>query len=248
MDKKVLAVVDGREITQKDLFNLLQSIGQSAMQFQSEEGQKQLVDDLVMQELLYSDAKERGLDQDAEYKEAVEEMQRSLLKQYAMKKLMDEVVDATEEEIKEYYDAHTSQFASPEKATANHILVDTEEEALRIAEEIKNGLSFKEAAQKYSNCPSKAQGGSLGSFTRGQMVPEFENATFSMTPGTISEPVKTQFGYHLIELEALTPAGNQPLEAVKPQVKEQLVMAKRQAAYLERRKALEERFDVKING
>lgn len=248
MENKVLAVVDGREITQKDLFNLLQSIGQNAMQFQNEEGQKQLVDELVMQELLYSDALSKNLQEDAQYKEAVEEMKRSLLKQYAMKKLMDEVEGATEEEIKEYYDAHASLFASPEQATANHILVDTEEEAKRIAKEIKDGLDFKEAAKKYSNCPSKGQGGSLGSFSRGQMVPEFENAAFSMTPGTISEPVKTQFGYHLIQLEALTPAGNQPLDKVKPQVKEQLIMAKRQAHYVAKRRELENRFDVKING
>lgn len=248
MENKVLAVVDGREITQKDLFHLLQSIGQNAMQFQSEEGQKQLVDELVMQELLYSDALAKGLQEENAYKEAVEEMQRSLLKQYAMKKLMDSVDAPTEAEIQEYYDAHASQFTSKEKATANHILVDTEEEANRIAEEIKNGLDFKEAASKYSNCPSKAQGGSLGSFTRGQMVPEFENATFSMTPGTISEPVKTQFGYHLIQLEALTPAGVEPLENVKPQVQEQLTLAKRQALYLAKREELGNRYAVKING
>ena len=59
-------------------------------------------------------------------------------------------------------------------------------------------MSFEEAAQKYSKCPSAAQGGSLGSFTRGRMVPEFEEAAFQLKVGEISEPVKTQFGYHLI--------------------------------------------------
>lgn len=247
MNNNVLAIVDGREITQTDLMHLMQSIGQGAAQFQGPEGQKQLVDELVMQELLYSDALAQGLQAEEEYTKALEEMQRSLLKQYAMKKLMDSVEDATDAEIQEYYDAHASQFTSPEQATANHILVDTEEEALRIAEEIKNGLAFKEAAEKYSNCPSKSQGGALGSFSRGQMVPEFENVTFQMEVGTVSEPVKTQFGYHLIELEALTPAGNQPLEAVKPQVKDQLLMAKRQAVYVGKRQELEGRYEVSIN-
>lgn len=246
MENKVLAVVDGRSITQKDLFHLLQSIGQNAMQFQSQEGQKQLVDELIMQELLYSDALAQGFQEEADYTEAVEEMKRSLLKQYAMKKLL-ENVDATEEEVKDYYEAHLSSFSSPEKATTNHILVETEEEAQRIAQEIKDGLDFKEAAQKYSSCPSSSQGGSLGEFTRGQMVPEFENATFSMTPGSISEPVQTQFGYHLIQLEKLTPAGTLPFEQAQAAAKEQLVLSKRQALYLGKRQELENRYEVKIN-
>ena len=245
MENKILAVVDGRNITQSDVFQLIQNIGQSAAAFQSEEGQKQLLDELVMQELLYSDALKQGLQEEEAFKSALEEMQRSLLKQYAMKKLLDGI-DADEAEIKDYYEQHPSSFASPEKASANHILVDTLEEAEKIAEEIKNGLDFKEAAKKYSSCPSSSQGGALGQFTRGQMVPEFEKATFSMTPGSISEPVKTQFGYHLIQLESLTPAGTMPYEAVKAQVKEQLLLAKRQALYIQKRQELGKQYTVEM--
>ena len=245
MENKVLAVVDGRNITQTDMFRLLQGIGQNAAAFQSPEGQKQLLDELVMQELLYSDAMNKGLQEEAEFKAALEDMQKSLLKQYAMKKLLDGI-EATDAEVEDYYNGHTSSFTSPEKATANHILVETLEEAEKIAEEIKNGLDFKEAAQKYSSCPSSSQGGSLGAFTRGQMVPEFEQATFSMTPGSISEPVKTQFGYHLIQLEDLTPAGTMPFEAVKAQAKEQLLLAKRQALYISKRQELGEIYTVEM--
>lgn len=245
MQNKVLAVVDGREIKQSDLFNLLQSIGQNAASFQSAEGQKQLIDELVMQELLYSDALAQGLQNEEAYKNAVEEMSKTILKQYAMKKLLD-TIDATDDEVKEYYDNHTSLFTTPEKAAANHILVDTEEEAQKIADEIKNGLDFKEAAMKYSSCPSSSQGGALGEFTRGQMVPEFEETTFSMTPGAISEPVKTQFGYHLIQLESLQTAGTMPFEAAKAQVKEQLLLTKRQALYLSKREELGNRYTVDL--
>lgn len=245
MENKVLAVVDGRNITQSDVFRLIQSIGQNAAAFNNEQGQKQLLDELVMQELLYSDAMSQGLQEEEAFKSALAEMEKSLLKQYAMKKLLDGI-DATEEEIKEYYEQHTSSFAAPERASANHILVDTLEEAKKITEEIKNGLDFKEAAQKYSSCPSSSQGGALGQFTRGQMVPEFEEATFSMTPGSISEPVKTQFGYHLIQLEDLTPAGTMPYEAVKAQAREQLLLAKRQALYIAKRQELGDRYTVEM--
>lgn len=245
MENKVLAVVDGRPINQSDLYDLLRSIGQNAMQFQSEEGQKQLVEELVMQELLYSDAIKNGLDKEEAFTAALEQMTKSLLKQYAMGKLL-ESVTATDKEVEDYYETHQSLFKTDETAKANHILVATLEEAEKVCEEIKAGLSFAEAAKKYSTCPSASQGGALGEFTRGRMVPEFEAAAFAMAPGEISAPVQTQFGYHIIELEALTPAGTAPFEAVKDQVKEQCLLAKRQALYIAKRKELENIYTVEM--
>ena len=83
---------------------------------------------------------------------------------------------------------------------ASHILVQTEEEALKLKDEIVNGKDFAQVAKEVSLCPSKANGGDLGYFRKGQMVKEFEDAVFSMEIGQISNPVKTQFGYHLIKL------------------------------------------------
>lgn len=83
---------------------------------------------------------------------------------------------------------------------ASHILVKTEEEALKLKEEISNGKDFAQAAMEVSLCPSGQNGGDLGYFSRGQMVKEFEDAAFSMKKGEVSNPIKTQFGYHLIYL------------------------------------------------
>lgn len=83
---------------------------------------------------------------------------------------------------------------------ASHLLVKTEEEAKKLKEEIANGKDFAQAAAEVSLCPSGANGGDLGFFTKGQMVKEFEDAAFSMEVGQVSEPIKTQFGYHLIYL------------------------------------------------
>lgn len=83
---------------------------------------------------------------------------------------------------------------------AEHILVDTEEEALALKKRIENGESFEELARAYSKCPSKEKGGSLGFFGRGQMAKEFEDAAFSLPVGQVSEPIKTQFGWHLIKV------------------------------------------------
>lgn len=83
---------------------------------------------------------------------------------------------------------------------ASHLLVKTEEEALKIKKEIEEGKEFAQAAMEVSLCPSGQNGGDLGYFTKGQMVKEFEDAAFSMQVGEISNPIKTQFGYHLIYL------------------------------------------------
>ena len=83
---------------------------------------------------------------------------------------------------------------------ASHILVKTEQEALSLLEEIKAGKSFADAAQEVSMCPSGQNGGDLGYFGRGMMVKPFEDAVFDMEVGQVSEPVQTQFGWHLIQL------------------------------------------------
>lgn len=81
---------------------------------------------------------------------------------------------------------------------ASHLLVATEEEAKKLREEILNGKDFAEVAQEVSKCPSSAQGGDLGYFSRGMMVPEFDKAAFDLEIGKLSEPIQTQFGWHLL--------------------------------------------------
>lgn len=86
------------------------------------------------------------------------------------------------------------------KVRASHILVSSQEKAKSILEEIKKGADFAKLAKKHSECPSSKKGGDLGFFSKGRMVPEFEKAAFSLNPGEVSGPVKTEFGYHLIKV------------------------------------------------
>ena len=85
-------------------------------------------------------------------------------------------------------------------ATARHILVDTEAQCLELKQRIADGEDFAVIAREYSSCPSRAQGGDLGRFGPGQMVREFDQVVFSAQPNTVQGPVKTQFGYHLLEV------------------------------------------------
>jgi len=86
------------------------------------------------------------------------------------------------------------------KASARHILVETEDQCNQLKAEIEGGKDFAEVAAAHSKCPSGQQGGALGEFTRGQMVPEFDQVVFNEDVGKVHGPVQTQFGYHLVEI------------------------------------------------
>ena len=86
------------------------------------------------------------------------------------------------------------------KATARHILVETQEECENLKQQIEDGTDFAEAAKEHSKCPSSQQGGHLGEFSPGQMVKEFDDVVFSEEVGKVHGPVQTQFGFHLIEI------------------------------------------------
>lgn len=244
MNNKVLATVEGREITEQDIDQLLQSLGpQQAMQFNSEEGKERLLEELINQELFYLDAKDKNMDEEAEFKFELERAKSSLLKQYAMRSLLSDAT-ATEEEITEYYNQNKESFKEEPQAKASHILVDNEEEAQKALNEINDGMSFEEAAKKHSTCPSKEKGGDLGYFTRGRMVPEFEEAAFNMEVGQTSEPVKTQFGYHIIKLEDKKESRELVLDEVRDQINQQLIGMKQNKLYLDKTNELKEKYNI----
>lgn len=153
-----------------------------------------------------------------------------------IRKLIDKVTEdikkPAEEDVKKYYDEHPDEFSQKESVSASHILLSTQEaaddaavaEVKAEAEKLKaqlgeeDGKSFEELATAHSDCPSKAQGGSLGEFGRGQMVPEFEEAAFSQKVGEVGEPIKTQFGYHIIKVTEKKEAKKMPYAEVQEEL------------------------------
>lgn len=90
------------------------------------------------------------------------------------------------------------------RASARHLLVETEQQCLDLKKQIEDGADFAEMAKQYSSCPSSSQGGDLGEFGPGMMVPEFDKVVFSAPVNTVQGPVQTQFGYHLLEVTSRT--------------------------------------------
>jgi peptidyl-prolyl cis-trans isomerase C len=246
-ESRVLAVVQGKEITEETVLKFLNDLGpQMAMQFQSPEGMKRVVDELVNQEIIYLDAKEKEMEKEEEYLKELDRLKEGLMKQYAVNKLLKDI-RVTEDEVEKYYNDNKDRFKKPESIVASHILVEDEEKANNIVKEINGGLSFEDAALKYSTCPSKDQGGNLGEFTRGQMVPEFDQAAFDMEVGPISEPVKTNFGYHIIKVAAKNESSLNSFEEVKDQLTQQLLGIKQQEFYLTKTDELKQKYDVVVN-
>jgi peptidyl-prolyl cis-trans isomerase C len=246
MENKVLAIVNGSVITEKDIKRTLLRFPQETQDhYNTEEGKKQFLDQMINFELIYAHAVDSDMKNDPDYIEQVKLIEKDVLIQIGVKNIMASV-DTTEEEIKKFYEDNSAMFKSDETASAKHILVDDLEQMKEIKLEITNGMSFEEAAKKYSKCPSSAQGGSLGSFSKGKMVPEFEDAAFKLQVGEISEPVKTQFGYHLIQLDEKTPQGAKSLEESKEIIVKNLLNQKQNEKYVSSITELRSKYAVEI--
>ena len=167
-------------------------------------------------------------------------------------------VDVRKESIENYYNEHPSEFKSPETVSARHILLRTPENAspeiveekrklaLDIMEKAKGGEDFATLAKQYSEDPgSKENGGELGMFTREKMVQPFSEKAFSMDPGQISEPVRTQFGWHLIKVETRNPESVKPLEAAEAEIRNKLAAQEAKSIAYDKAGAL---YDISYDG
>ncbi len=228
---KVLAVVGGKQITDMDVDAMIASMGQTGQNYNSPQGRAAILEELINQKLLLLDATRNLYERDQAFKDQLARVKEEMLVNYAVSKAVSGV-RVTDDEAKQYFDEHPEQFAGQEQVAASHILVEDEAQAKQLLDAIRAGeLSFEDAAAKHSKCPSSRNGGSLGEFGRGQMVPEFDEACFSMEIGEVRGPVKTQFGYHIIRLDGKKAAEPMHFGDVREAINRQLTMEKQQAAY-----------------
>lgn len=245
-ENKVLIKIEGHEVTERDVDQFLLTMGQEAMRFNSEEGKKQIANELMNQHLIYLDAIENGLENDPEFQRELAAAKDQILRQFSMKKVL-ENVRVSDEETKEYYATHKDEFKAIYRYKASHILVDDEDKAKGIKSKLDEGESFEDLAKASSTCPSAENGGDLGTFASGQMVPEFDKALEVMEVGQISEPVQTQFGYHIIKLVEKDLARDVDFESNKLDIEQMLLGKKQQEAYLEKTAELQNKYGVEKN-
>ena len=199
-DDKVVAKVNGNTITEADMRFANAEIGAQLGDIPENVKRRALAEYLIDNALFAEAAIAAKIAADPAFEEQMQYVRRRLLReQYFEKQLRGAISEA---DAKKIYDQRVAQLKSEDEVAARHMLVDTEEKAKEILAKIKAGGDFAALAKENStDTGSKEQGGFLGYFGRGQMVPEFEKAAFTMIKGQVSEPVKTNFGWHIIKLE-----------------------------------------------
>lgn len=233
MENKILASVGGMQISTADVDRFIAGLGERGQAYNNPNGRAVILNQLVATKLLLLDAKRNLFEAEPAYKEQLAQLKENLLINYATEKIVGSVT-VSDDEAKAYYDENKESLGGGETVDASHILVKTEDEAKELLAKISSGeLSFEDAAREFSSCPSgKSAGGNLGEFGRGQMVPEFDAAVFAMEEGQLSaEPVKTQFGYHIIKLNKKSVKEAPAFEAIKEQIKNYLLSDKQNKAY-----------------
>lgn len=243
---EIVARVNGEKITKAELYEtMIQYYGQDSL------------NQLVAQKIIESESKKNNIAVTAdEIKEEVtrlsgdyggeaalqaalaynnmtmEALEKSIVLNLRIEKLLAPTITISDDEISAYFTTNKSTFDRPEQVQASHILVETEQAAAEVQSQIGQGRDFAELAKEYSTDESnKDLGGDLGTFGRGVMAQEFEQAAFSLAAGEISEPVKTEYGYHIIKLAAKIPAQDAVLEEHTAEIRQTLLREKVQTEF-----------------
>ncbi len=206
--KIIVAIIDDKPIFRNEYLSFLATLPQEVQaQANTEEAYKQLLTHLVQMRVLSNKARELGIDADPQVV--------SLVRAYEERTLVDIYLRAqvgaqlNEKAIRKIYNEMIKQQSSQEEMQASHILVDTLEQATELVDQLNKGSDFADLARQHSKGPSGANGGDLGYFSTGQMVPAFEESAFKLSEGEYTKnPVKTQFGWHIIL------AGNKRLQTL----------------------------------
>ena len=260
---KVLATVGKDSITQADVDVAMKGLNpQQRAAYNSPEGRAEMLQNLVDFKLFAMMGRDLKLQDTAEFKKSRENFEQALLFRMATEKVLKDskgqpVSDA---DAQKFYDEHKEIFVVPAAVKASHILIEVAKDApakdvkaakakaVALLKDIKSGkISFEDAAKDNSSCPSKSRGGDLGFFARGQMVEPFEKAAFALEKGEMTkEPLRTDFGFHIIKVTDSRNAVTRAFSEVKDDIKGELTQQKQVEALTKAKNDLRKRYDVKI--
>ncbi len=261
-DDKVLAEVAGQKLYVSTLEKQVKSLPpqMQAMMARDSNMKKQFVERWVQINVLALEAKKTKLDQEKDIKAKIDENTNLILASEYVRKNIEPKLKVTDEDIHKYYDEHKTEFIVPEAVKARHILVkveggadekawkDAEKKINDVKKKLSDGGDFAKLAQEFSDDPgSKSRGGDLGFFPKGRMVPEFEAAAFALKPGEISAPVKTTFGYHIIQTQEKKASEAKKFEDVKQNIAQRLEGQQLQKNVETTVEQLKAKYPVKIN-
>jgi len=263
VDEGILAKVGNYTLSKEDVKVVMETdpqIKELITQKPELRGQieKLVVDRWVNITLLYVYAKEKGLDRDPLVLKKLSEMEKYILAEEVLQRELS-TIKPTEEELKKFYDKNKELYTESEGLKLKHILIyvpekadrQTREKALarakKIREELRKGAKFEELAKKYSDdTASREKGGDIGIIRRGMTVPEFEKKVFELKEGSISEPIESPFGYHIVKLEKRVPPKVKTFEEVKEKVQNDYIKEKEKERLSKLIKGLRNRYQPQI--
>jgi peptidyl-prolyl cis-trans isomerase C len=212
----VIARVNGVDIKQSDLALAEEDVGADMQAASPEAKREHLISYLADIIMVTQAADKKNVADNPDFKRRLAFLRNKLLMGF---ELQQEAKTAlTDEALRQTYDEAVKSMSGQEEVRARHILVESEDEAKAILEQLKGGADFATVAKEKSKDPGAAEGGDLGYFTKDQMVPEFADVAFKMYPGQLSNPVKTQFGWHVIKVEDKRTRQPPEFEKVKDQI------------------------------
>src|SRR5215831_11036254 len=228
-EDKVLAKVNGSEIRQSDVTMAEEELAPSLAQMDPATKSENVLSFLIDLKIVSKAAEDKKIADSDDFKKRMAFTRNRLL----MDSLLAQEGKAatTDAAMKKVYEDASKQISGEQEVHARHILVETEDEAKAVKAELDKGADFAELAKKKSKDPGASDGGDLGFFTKDQMVPEFSAVAFSLEPGKISDPVKSQFGWHIIKVEEKRNRKPPEFDQVKGQI-ETYVTRKAQAEYV----------------
>lgn len=217
----VVARVNGQAITRSQVESVYASLPPQMQQMPLDAIFPALLNEMIARRLINEAAEKAKLADDAKVKEQLKSAREQVLQQAYLTRTIDR--EMTDARIQKRYDELIKKQPPREEVHARHILVTSEADALSALEEVRKGTDFTEVSRKRSTGPTATSGGDLGFFTRDQMVPEFADAAFALQPGQVSaKPVKSQFGWHVIKVEARRVAPPPTLAEVREELSEMM--------------------------
>src|SRR5947209_2686498 len=230
----VLAKVNGAEIRASDVALAEEELGPSLAQMDPATKKENVLSFLIDMKIVSKEAEDKKIADRDDFKTRLAFARNRLLMDNLL--AVEGKAATTDENMKKVYEDAAKQITGEQEVHARHILVESEDEDKQHEGEVKKGADFAELAKKESKDPGASDGGDLGFFTKDQMVPEFSTVAFALEPGKISDPVKTQFGWHVIKVEEKRTRKAPDFEQVKPQI-ETYVVRKAQADYVAKLRA-----------
>lgn len=222
----VVAKVNGAEIRLSEVEVAEAEVGSNLPGNTPEAKRDALISYLIDINLLAQAAEQKKMAQQPGFERKLELARKRVLMEAIMEQTVKDA--STDGEMKKLYDESVKKMTPQDEVRARHILVETEDKAKELVSQLKKGADFAKLAKENSKDPGSADGGDLGYFTKDQMVPEFAEAAFKLDKGKISDPVKSQFGFHIIKVEDKRKQPAPSFADVKPQI-EQFLGRKAQA-------------------